>query len=133
MLCWTEPTLAGLEAATSRALRQQHLPDSHSVCKVCGGSPGRPQGRGKHSKRQLSLQVRAGAAASADISVGQGNGSGSGSGAGSGGGGGGSGGSSSQHAGSSPLRAQLHGNAAQTEEVILMDISGKAMCLVPNL
>ena len=135
MLCWTEATLAGLEAATSRALRQQHLSDSQPVCKVCGGTSGRPQSRGKRQKRQLSIQVRAGASASADIPVGQGNGNGSGSGSGpsSRGGGGGSGGSSQRHAGGSPLKTQPRGSAAQTEEVILMDISGEAMCIIPSL
>lgn len=127
MLCWTEATLAGLEAATSLALHQQHLSGSQVVCQGCGGTPGWSQSRGKQHKRQLSIQVRAGASASADISVGQGNGSGSGP--NSGGGGGGWGGSSSQHAGGLPLRSQLHGNAAQTEEVILMDISGNTLCL----
>ena len=123
---WSEATLAGLEAATSCALHQQQRPDRGFACQKCRGIYGWPQTRGKQHKLQLRLQVRAGTSASAALSVGHGNGNGSGSGTNSGGGGGGSGGSSAQHAGGAPLKGRPHANTAQTEEVILMDISGEA-------
>ena len=128
MLCsgWTEATIASLEAATSRALDPRQPESSLFGCKVCGKLLSTVQHRTWGVRHQLHIYARAGASPSAATSAGQGNGNGNGSGYNSGGGGGGSGGSSPQ-SDEILMKATPHGSIAQTEDVILIDVSGEVL------
>ncbi len=124
---WAEATLAELQTATQQAVERnpQQRGGNDTGCRLCGRCSKRSRLGGNNFRKTYTVQVRAGAGAStSDLSVSQGGGNGASSGGG-GGGDGGSGGPVSHQSHDGIIKSAKSGSAPQTEDVILMDVSGE--------